>query len=94
MSRIEEILARADAIVVPAAPGPAPEGLATTGDPIFNGLWTLIGVPAVSLPLLQTADGRPMGVQLIGRRGDDGRLLRAAAWLMDRVARGEEETDA
>ena len=51
------------------------------------------GVPAVTLPLLQAADGLPMGVQLIGRRGDDGRLLRTATWLMDRVVRREEDTD-
>ncbi len=90
LAPIDEILGRADAILVPAAPGPAPEGFATTGDPIFNGIWTLLGVPAVSLPLLEAADGRPIGVQLVGRRGDDGRLLRTAAWLMDRVTRGEE----
>lgn len=91
LAPIDEILARVDAILVPAAPGPAPAGLASTGDPIFNGLWTLIGVPAITLPLLQASDGRPMGVQLIGRRGDDGRLLRTATWLMDRLAGGDEE---
>lgn len=83
---VDEILERADALLVPAAPGPAPEGLEGTGDPIFNGLWTLIGVPAVTLPLLQTPEGLPMGVQLIGRRGDDGRLLRTAVWLAAHVA--------
>jgi aspartyl-tRNA(Asn)/glutamyl-tRNA(Gln) amidotransferase subunit A len=93
LAPIEEILARADAILAPAAPGPAPPGLATIGDPIFNGLWTLIGVPAVTLPLLQASDGRPMGVQLIGRRGDDGRLLRSAAWLMDCVTGAKEDGD-
>ena len=72
---LEAILARCDAILAPAAPGPAPEGLASTGSPIFNGLWTLCGVPAVTLPLLEAANGLPMGVQLIGRRCDDGRLL-------------------
>ena len=93
LAPVEEILTRADAIIVPAAPGPAPAGLASTGSPIFNGLWTLMGVPAVTLPLLQAADGRPMGVQLIGRRGDDGRLLRTATWLMDRVAGAGEDID-
>jgi Asp-tRNA(Asn)/Glu-tRNA(Gln) amidotransferase A subunit family amidase len=86
------ILARADAVIAPAAPGPAPEGLASTGDPIFNGLWTLMGVPAVTLPLMQ-ADGVPMGVQLVGARGDDGRLLRTARWLMERIL-GAPEGDA
>jgi aspartyl-tRNA(Asn)/glutamyl-tRNA(Gln) amidotransferase subunit A len=82
---LEAILARCDAILAPAAPGPAPEGLASTGNPIFNGLWTLCGVPAVTLPVLVAANGLPMGVQLIGRRSDDGRLLRTANWLMGRV---------
>ena len=93
MAPVEEILERADAILLPAAPGPAP-GPESTGSAIFNGLWTFIGSPAITLPLLQTDDGLPMGVQLVGRRGDDGRLLRTASWLMDRVTRAEEETDA
>jgi Asp-tRNA(Asn)/Glu-tRNA(Gln) amidotransferase A subunit family amidase len=78
------IFTHADAVLAPAAPGPAPEGYVSTGDPIFNGLWTMLGVPAVTLPLLE-ADSAPMGVQLIGARGDDARLLRTARWLMDRV---------
>jgi Asp-tRNA(Asn)/Glu-tRNA(Gln) amidotransferase A subunit family amidase len=82
---IEELLTRADAILAPSAPGPAPEGLAATGDPIFNGLWTLCGVPAVTVPVLQSSQGLPMGVQLVGRRGDDGRLLRSARWLTERI---------
>ena len=78
---LDEILARADAILVPAALGPALEGLGSTGDSIFNGLFTMTGHPAITLPLLQDGDGLPMGVQLVGRRGEDGRLLRTARWL-------------
>jgi Asp-tRNA(Asn)/Glu-tRNA(Gln) amidotransferase A subunit family amidase len=85
---LEEIFAHCDAILAPAAPGPAPEGLGSTGDPVFNGLWTLARVPAVSLPLLMSAEGLPMGVQLVGRRHDDGRLLRAARWLEAAAAAG------
>ena len=58
---LDAIFDRCDAILAPAAPGPAPEGLGSTGSPIFNGLWTLCGVPAVTLPLLEAerpADGR------------------------------------
>lgn len=76
------VFARADAILCPAALGPPPEGLGNTGDSIFNGPWTLCGTPAVSLPLLATAEGLPMGVQLVGAPGDDARLLRTADWLM------------
>jgi Asp-tRNA(Asn)/Glu-tRNA(Gln) amidotransferase A subunit family amidase len=72
-------------ILTPAAPGPAPEGLASTGNPVFCTLWTYLGVPSVSLPLLE-ANGLPIGVQLIGARRDDGRLLRAARWLARSLA--------
>lgn len=76
-----QIFARCDAILCPAAPGPAPAGLQDTGDAIFNGLWTLTGMPAVTLPVFQSTDGLPMGIQIVGRRGDDARLLRTARWL-------------
>ncbi|MFP7569464.1 amidase [Marivita sp. S2033] len=78
---LDEVFQRCDAILCPAATGPAP-GRDTTGDPIFNGLWTLCGTPAVTVPIL-TVDDMPMGVQLIGPRGGDARLLRTAQWLYD-----------
>jgi len=77
----EELFDRFDAILTPAAPGPAPKGLESTGDPSFCTLWTLCGMPAITLPLLHAGNGLPMGVQLVGRRGDDARLLRTARWL-------------
>ena len=61
------------AILTPAAPGPAPKGM-PTGDPVFNSLWTMTGVPAVTLPLLSGEDDLPVGVQLIGAFGDDAPL--------------------
>lgn len=78
---LSEILQRCDAILCPAATGPAPAGLGSTGDAIFNGLWTLCGTPAVTLPLLMAGNGLPMGVQLVGERHNDARLLRTANWL-------------
>ena len=80
---LSEVFDRCDAILTPAAVGPAPATLATTGDPLFNGTWTMCGTPAITLPAFTSADGLPMGVQLVGRRGDDGRLLRTARWLAD-----------
>ncbi len=79
---------RYDAILTPAAPGAAPKGLESTGDPVFCTLWTLAGLPAVSLPLLQATNGLPIGVQLVGRRNHDARLLRCARWLVAKVAAG------
>ena len=70
-----------DAIVTPATLGTAPKGLDSTGDPLLCTLWTFAGLPAINLPLLQGDNGLPIGVQLVGRRGDDARLLRTAAWL-------------
>ncbi len=78
---LSAVFARCDAILCPAALGPAPEGLGSTGDAIFNGLWTLAGVPAVTLPVFVAENGLPMGLQLVGRRGEDARLLRTARWL-------------
>jgi Asp-tRNA(Asn)/Glu-tRNA(Gln) amidotransferase A subunit family amidase len=82
----EEIFERCDALVTPAAPGTAPRGLDSTGDPSFCTLWSLCGMPAITLPLLRGADGLPMGVQLVGRRDGDLRLLRTARWLASRLA--------
>jgi Asp-tRNA(Asn)/Glu-tRNA(Gln) amidotransferase A subunit family amidase len=77
-----------DAIVTPAAPGEAPLGLETTGDPIFCATWTYLGTPAVTLPLLRSPAGMPLGVQLVGRRDNDARLLRTASWMVKTLAAG------
>src|SRR5712671_2692059 len=84
----ELFMERYDAIITPAAPGSAPKGLASTGDPAFCTLWTLCGMPAVSLPLMQDSGGLPIGVQLVGRRNFDARLLRTARWLAARLEAG------
>lgn len=76
-----------DAILTPAAPGPAPHGLDSTGNPVFCSTWTYLGTPAVTLPLLQSESGLPIGVQLVGRRGNDARLLRTADWLVRKLGR-------
>ncbi|HUF87406.1 MAG TPA: amidase [Thermohalobaculum sp.] len=81
---------RFDAIVTPAAPGEAPEGLESTGDPIFCTLWTFCGLPALSLPLLTGPTGLPVGVQLVGAPGQDARLLRTARWLVRQLSAAEE----
>ena len=85
-SFVEIFEQRYDAILTPAAPSAAPKGLASTGDPAFCTLWTLCGMPAISLPLLQGASDLPIGVQLVGPRHGDARLLRTARWLAAKMA--------
>ena len=79
---LDEIFKRYDAILTPSATGAAPMGLESTGNPAFCTLWTLLGTPAITLPILKDEAGLPIGVQLIGRRGEDAKLMRTAAWLM------------
>ena len=74
----------ADAILTPATKGAAPD-VSTTGDPVFCTFWTLTGLPSLSVPLLQSGDGLPVGVQLVGAAGRDERLLRTAAALIERA---------
>ena len=81
---LRPILINYDAILTPAAPGPALRGLAGTGSPMFNALWTYLGMPCISLPLLEVT-GLPLGVQLVGARGDDAGLLKVAKWLMEKA---------
>lgn len=78
---LDETFNEFDAIITPSAPGEAPAGLGATGNPVFCTLWTYLGLPAVTLPLLSSEAGLPMGVQLVGRYGNDARLLRTANWL-------------
>lgn len=73
---LKEVFSELDAILTFSAVGRAPEGLGSTGDARFNRLWTLLGVPCVTVPV--PGDGAPLGVQVIARFGDDGRALAVA----------------
>ena len=77
---LDAIFARCDAIITPAANGAAP-GRETTGDAAFAALWTLVGAPAITLPLMSDEADMPLGLQVVARPGDDARLLRNAAWI-------------
>ena len=78
---IEILFADADVLIAPAAPGAAPRDLSTTGDPLFNRPWQLLGCPCVALPGGADASGLPLGLQVIGRPNDDERVFAAAAWI-------------
>ena len=64
-----------DVLLTPSAPGAAPRGLERTGDPVFCRLASLMGLPALHLPLSRNAEGLPLGLQLVGPRYQDAKLL-------------------
>ena len=72
---------RFDAIITLPAPGQAPKALGSTGSAIFNGLWTMLHMPCLTLPAGEGPDGLPVGVQLVGRRHADARLLDIGLWV-------------
>jgi Asp-tRNA(Asn)/Glu-tRNA(Gln) amidotransferase A subunit family amidase len=84
-----EVMRGYDALIVPPATGEAPLGFATTGSPVFQAPWTLLGMPGLCLPLLKGPAGMPFGVQLMGRKGDDAQLFRVAKWV-ERAAEAAE----
>jgi Asp-tRNA(Asn)/Glu-tRNA(Gln) amidotransferase A subunit family amidase len=83
-ARLRDVFRDYDALVTLAAPGEAPLGLSSTGNAVFSAIWTLMGVPAITLPLLEGENGLPIGVQVIGARGADAKLLGVAAQIMTR----------
>ena len=84
-ARLREVFRDYDALATLAAPGEAPLGLGSTGNAVFSAMWTLMGVPSIALPLLEGENGLPIGVQLIGARHGDARLLEIAARLAARA---------
>src|SRR4029077_8953393 len=90
-SRARQLLADAmadcDVILTPSAPGAAPLGFATTGDPMFNRLWTLMGAPCINVAGMNDSDGMPLGIQIVGRFGRDHAALTAALFVEQAIAR-------
>ncbi|MEA2818976.1 MAG: hypothetical protein QOJ86_980 [Bradyrhizobium sp.] len=83
---LAEIFADVDVLLTLSAPGAAPKGLLSTGDPRFNRLWTLMGVPCVNVPAIIADGGLPVGVQVIARFGDDAGALAAARFVEKALA--------
>jgi Asp-tRNA(Asn)/Glu-tRNA(Gln) amidotransferase A subunit family amidase len=84
---LAEVFEDVDALLTFSAPGAAPKGLASTGDPRFNQLWTLMGVPCVNIPAYVADGGLPVGVQVVARFGDDAGALAAARFVEGALAR-------
>lgn len=80
-AHVDSLFDKVDLLLTPSAPGEAPQGIAFTGDPVFNSIWTLAGTPCVTLPAGSGPRGLPLGVQLVGARHADDRLLSLAAWV-------------
>jgi amidase len=70
-----------DVLVTPSAPGEAPAGLDWTGDPAFNLIWTSLHVPCVTVPAGAGPNGLPLGIQIVGRQGEDRAVLAWAQWV-------------
>ena len=77
---LERFLTKYDAIVTPAATGEAPATLEQTGSPAFCSIWSLCGVPAITIPAGFGPRGLPLGLQIVGRQGKDDQVLSAGHW--------------
>lgn len=78
---LTEVFADCDILLAPSAPGAAPEGLDTTGDAVFNRIWTLLRTPCVNIPGAVAPNDMPVGLQAIGAVGSDAQTLAAAHWM-------------
>ncbi len=78
---LAESMREVDFLLTPSAPGEAPASLESTGDPVFNRAWTLLGVPCVTLPHGKGAHGLPLGIQVVGPFDGDMALLGWAHWM-------------
>ena len=76
-----------DILVTPSAPGEAPDGLDFTGNPVFNSYWTALHVPCVTVPAGVGPNGMPLGIQIVGRGGEDRSTLAWAQWVAAAVQR-------
>ena len=85
-AHVDSLFDDVDVLLCPSAPGEAPEGVEFTGDPRFNSIWTLAGTPCVTLPAGAGGKGLPLGIQLVGLRHEDDRLLSTAAWAAARLS--------
>ena len=81
--KLEDVFENVDLLLAPSASGEAPKGLNATGDPVFSRMWTLLKVPTITLPTGKGPNGLPLGIQLIGARGQDRRLISHARIIQD-----------
>jgi amidase len=80
-ARLADVYRDCDALLVPSAMGEAPEGLDSTGDPLFGASWTVLHVPTVTVPVFRGPKGLPIGAQIVGPLGMDSHTLQCAEWV-------------
>jgi Asp-tRNA(Asn)/Glu-tRNA(Gln) amidotransferase A subunit family amidase len=83
------IFADCDVLLVPCVLGEAPKGLASTGDPGMQAIWTALHTPAMTLPTHRGPGNLPVGIQLVAQRYEDDRLFACARWIWDRIGAPE-----
>ncbi|MFZ5780380.1 MAG: amidase [Pseudomonadota bacterium] len=86
VAELQDAWSRFDILLAPAARGEAPAGLGSTGDPVFNRFWTLLGTPCIALPFGTGPFGLPLSVQLVGPHGADDGLVAWARWIEERLS--------
>jgi Asp-tRNA(Asn)/Glu-tRNA(Gln) amidotransferase A subunit family amidase len=84
-ARLDEVFGDCDVLLTPAAHGEAPQGLAETGDPGFQAIWTILHVPTLTLPTHRGPNGMPVGIQLVAQRNEDRRLFACARWVWQKL---------
>jgi amidase len=84
-ARLPAVFERADVLLAPCTTGEAPRGLADTGDPGFQAIWTILHTPALTLPTHRGPNGLPVGIQLVAERHADRKLLACARWIWQRL---------
>jgi amidase len=88
--KMDDVFRDYDVVLTPAAAGEAPLGIEATGDASFCLLWTTLHVPALSLPLFTGPNGLPVGVQLVGKRDEDRKVLEVGRWVLNRGKPGSD----
>jgi Asp-tRNA(Asn)/Glu-tRNA(Gln) amidotransferase A subunit family amidase len=83
-SMLPGVLDACHVLLAPSTTGEAPPGLESTGSPVMNRVWTFLHVPCVTVPVATGPNGLPVGLQVIGRIGDDARTLAVAKWIHER----------
>jgi Asp-tRNA(Asn)/Glu-tRNA(Gln) amidotransferase A subunit family amidase len=88
-TQLDDVFGGLNFLLTPCVLGEAPAGLESTGDLRFQGFWTLLHLPSLSLPTHSGPNGLPVSIQLIGRMHKDDRLLHMAGWVMDQLGGAE-----